>query len=378
MTIEKVREFILEHGVEELTNQFGIKVKDYDNHIVLNYDQIESPKNHPIADACRALILYKDANYSVATRSFGRFFNLGECNQSIDNWSDYTINEKADGSHISLRHDLITDRWEISTRGTAFAESMMGNMLKTFRQGVIEAFGFSTEEEFQDFAHTLMFRNYVYTFEFTSPENRIVTRYVKPEMVLLSVFDIYTGVELTEEQVNEELLGLLINKNIRGVNKWHVDSQEALDVVSDSLGDLDEGFVCYNPKTGHRVKIKRSMYLKVHRLAGNGSPSVSDVIDLILDNEHDEFLCYFNEYRPMFDQALETIHVMKISAEKVFSLANEIADQKGFALAVKDHPLSSILFTARAKKISVSQAFDDAKRSFLIKVISENMREAKS
>jgi tRNA splicing ligase len=137
----KVQEYIKNNGVDALSLNFGIKVKQYDEGlIVLNYDQINSPKSDPVVIECRGLILYSD-NFEVAARAFDRFFNYGEVpelTKSIS-FSDCHVYEKADGSLIKIYWCRTTGRWEISTRGTAFAES--GNeMLPTFRSGVLGAF----------------------------------------------------------------------------------------------------------------------------------------------------------------------------------------------------------------------------------------------
>ena len=74
--IMKTIEYIKKNGIESLKSEFGINVKEYDDLFVLNYDQIESPKTHPIVQECRSLIL--DKQFNVVSRSFDRFFNFGE------------------------------------------------------------------------------------------------------------------------------------------------------------------------------------------------------------------------------------------------------------------------------------------------------------
>mgnify|MGYP003565423402 CR=1 FL=1 len=51
--------YLKNHTYKDIKNEFGIKVKEYDDRIVLNYSQINSPKYHPIVKECRALILSK-------------------------------------------------------------------------------------------------------------------------------------------------------------------------------------------------------------------------------------------------------------------------------------------------------------------------------
>lgn len=73
----EVQKFLKEHGIEELQKQFAIIVTDYPDRVVLNYNQIDSPRFIPLVDECRALILRK-GTWEVMARSFDRFYNLGE------------------------------------------------------------------------------------------------------------------------------------------------------------------------------------------------------------------------------------------------------------------------------------------------------------
>lgn len=72
----KTIEFLKEHGIQKLRDDFAITVKEVDDLLVLNYNQIESPKTHPIVIECRSLIL--DTGFNVVSRSFDRFFNIYE------------------------------------------------------------------------------------------------------------------------------------------------------------------------------------------------------------------------------------------------------------------------------------------------------------
>lgn len=78
----KVIEYIRVHGLDSLTKEFGIKVKEYEEQglFVLNYDQIASPKMDAIVQECRGLII--DKNTEVVCRPFDRFFNYGKQKQT--------------------------------------------------------------------------------------------------------------------------------------------------------------------------------------------------------------------------------------------------------------------------------------------------------
>lgn len=54
-----VLKYLKSHSIDELSSTFGIKVKEYQHFIGLNYSQIESPKSDPITIECRSLKLMK-------------------------------------------------------------------------------------------------------------------------------------------------------------------------------------------------------------------------------------------------------------------------------------------------------------------------------
>lgn len=67
----------IEAGLKALTEQFAISVKKVDDLLVLNYNQIDSPKTHPYVIECRSLIM-EAGTLKVVSRSFDRFFNIYE------------------------------------------------------------------------------------------------------------------------------------------------------------------------------------------------------------------------------------------------------------------------------------------------------------
>jgi len=57
-----VQEYLKNNSLEDLTNEYGIKVREYDDRIVLNYNMIDTPggkKFDPIIRECRGLILHR-------------------------------------------------------------------------------------------------------------------------------------------------------------------------------------------------------------------------------------------------------------------------------------------------------------------------------
>ncbi len=192
-----VQRFLQEKGWQALTDELGVIVKEYDNGLrVLNYNQIESPKNHPVVNECRGLIL--NENFEVVCRPFTRFFNYGESDtRETFSFADVRVYEKCDGSLVKVYFCNKTERWEIGTRGSAYAEVNHVFGLKqdwTFREAILDAMNF-TEDQFQ-LCMASFSKNFTYVMEYISPWNRIVTRYDVPMVVLLAVIHNLTGEEL--------------------------------------------------------------------------------------------------------------------------------------------------------------------------------------
>jgi tRNA splicing ligase len=77
-----VQEFLLENqnGLELLkVEPYNLDIKEYESGlVVLNYNQINSPKYDPIVMECRGLILDSKDSWKIVAKSFRRFFNYGE------------------------------------------------------------------------------------------------------------------------------------------------------------------------------------------------------------------------------------------------------------------------------------------------------------
>lgn len=196
-----VQKFIAEHGVDELTTQFGIEVKKYDNgYVKLNYSQINSPKHHPISDECRGLVLHvlSDNSSTVVARAFDRFYNFGEGDTKTFDFSNCTVYEKADGSLVLVSWSPTDRKWIIGTRGMIYAEGNFNFSLTaeggTFFDWILKAMNL-TDAQFQECMSEFS-TEYTYVMEFCGFSNRIVTPYDNDFMVLLAVVHNRTGEEL--------------------------------------------------------------------------------------------------------------------------------------------------------------------------------------
>lgn len=337
---------------EQLTEQFAIKVKHYeeDGIVLLDYHMLDSPKLHPVVIECRSLILQFNT-FGVVSRKFDRFFNYGE---ALDYYHDFDLSrsvimEKADGSLIGVYYH--NGKWHISTRGMAFAEGehVMGG---TFRDKVLDAFGVS-EGDFQQTFNGFP-KDTTFVFEYTSPENRIVTRYEEPKMVLLSVNDGETEYPYDTLATDLELLGL----NFRRVQTYSAADMDSVVKLANSLPDLQEGFVIYDPVSNKRMKVKSSLYVVAHAIRGNDPlPTKKNLLNLLFTGELDEFIAYFPEWADKAEEVHSEVLLAQQNLAEAWRNCHQIEDQKEFALSVKNVKHNNVLFQARKSKTDITEVW---------------------
>ena len=371
----KVIDYLNAHGVNGLVRDKAIHVREhkspYQNLMVLNYDQINSPKNDEITMLCRNLIVqFCDDGFHVVSRSFDRFFNLGEMEDYYTDfvWENATAQEKMDGSLISIYWNPLSMRWEVSTSGTAFGESEIYSSGVTYRQGVLAAFDVD-DSNFNIWVDTIFHREYTYIFEFVSPENRIVTPYKKAEMILLAVRNHATGeyndTEKTDCYNRSVSVGATIYPSKMGlkfrlVEQFQIQSSGEIVDATESLTGLKEGFVVVD-KNNKRIKIKNSQYLILHKLRGKLTGLTRrDVFGLILSGESEEYLSYFKEDIDMFDKAKVEIDNQLSRMDLVYVDCNWLLSDKDFANSIILEDAKSYMFSARKNKTMPSTEFKNS------------------
>lgn len=360
----KVIEFIKENGLEALTEQFAISVKKVDDLLVLNYNQIDSPKTDPIVMECRSLIL-EAKSLRVVSRGFDRFFNYGEAlnvTPEID-WSRAIAYEKVDGSLIKIYYHM--GHWYISTRGTAYAESDCMGYGITFQELVWKALGVKNDYEFQQKCiEADLWDEATYIFELTSVENRVVKRYEGYKLYFLAARlnengDYVGGIEL----VHALRLGAVEPKC------FIFDTVEECLRTSRELKDLDEGYVIY--QDGVPIsKVKSPAYVAVHHIRGEGL-NPKRVMQLVLSGEHHEYLNYFPEDEVVIMPYVEAFLKLADKIGDTYDTIKNIENQKEFALRARPYKFQAALFQARLKGICAIHAFNDQRDTYKMDILKE-------
>jgi len=357
-----VLDYLQEHGIQSLIDEFGIKVKEYDDRYLLNYDQIESApyRFSQIVRECRNLIISKDFS-TVLHRSFDRFFNWNEDPQTaLFNLSTMIVDEKLDGSLIGFYHD--GKKWCFCTRGTAFAEAELqypeiisqryGWKPKTFLDLICQTIG----HDLENIQKISLDKEFSYIFELISPYNRVVTEYRHSSLSLLAVRNKTTGhYEDRNVWYQETMLGRICSGPPRTYTfEFEQDVFDNLHL----LNPFDEGYVCWQKNNGNywHIKIKNPAYLAIAHLRGNGELNPKRVIELVATFNEQEYLLSFPEDKEYFNRYIAIRDCLysewkdgtgKGYYDAVYEQVKNIKEQKEFALAIKDQPMSSILFKMR-------------------------------
>ncbi len=347
-----------------LQENYGIKFSENKEYglFVLNYDQIDSHKHkfEQIVRECRSLVLrvvkskglfntnallceVDFEEFKVVSRSFDRFFNYTEEFGSEYDLTKLVAHEKMDGSLVSLFN--YKGEWLYRTKSMIMPDTKVNGFETTWKELIEEALG--------NYKESVLMTQSTYIFEVTSPTNRVVTRYEKPEVTLLATRDYLQGSYLPDDYTDA-------CAEFHGWNRprtWTFNNWKEVLQGAKDLPNLEEGYVMYHKEFHSPVmKCKNPAYVAAHHLRGEGL-NPKRCWDLVLMNETDEYLGVFpedvNTIQP-FVVAYETaIASMVWSWEK----HKDISTQKGFALAVKDLPFTSVLFSMR-KGLTLQQAWD--------------------
>lgn len=335
MTLSTI-EFIKEKGLQALKDELGISVKYNDDNtlMLLDYNQIESPKFHPVVMECRGLILEVDTLMVVA-RSFDRFFNYGEVN-THNGVEDQTqkdflqsfpieklyFREKIDGSLIRIY--FYGGHWRIATRGTIDAfKTQVGDHGISFGRLVWKALGVSNQEDFDDIFGNVDVK-FTIICEVTSIENQVVKRYEGYNLYLLGVRNTVNGSYANLNNFNYLPL--------KSPKLYNFSSFEEAHKVLDEIEDLDEGYVLYEKTTNKPAfKMKSPCYVAAHYLRNNNQLSKKYIIQMIITGEMDEYLTYFPQdeflFKPYMD-AYDHFNEFTSSMYRVFNVGD---DRKEYA-----------------------------------------------
>jgi hypothetical protein len=343
--------------LEDLTSELAIRVAPHPELplVILNYDQIESQKSHPIVRECRGLVL-ETGTFNVVARAMNRFFNWGEMldEAPLFDFTDFHVQEKLDGS-LCLIYNY-GGRWMGNTRGS-FASGMMESGTLTWQEGFCRALKLN---DLQDLDGVLD-PELTYVCEFVSPWNKVVRRYEEPALVLLTAFRGHEELNLNDVYKLEKVFGCMTKPDL-----FEFKSIEEIQRFLDAQAKDDPTFegVVIRDRNNRRWKIKNSTYLALHRLKGEAGNLFHPrhLLPFILAGEESELLTYFPEVSETFYEYKGKVDAAFNTLREIWEQSYKIEGQKDFALAIASKtPFTGILFQIR-KKLGADQTLDALKQ----------------
>ena len=283
-----------------------------------------------ITKQCRGLIMNIETS-EILARPFEKFFNYGE--YISKGWplpkGTPIVTEKLDGS-LGILYELNDKLW-IATRG-AFTSDQSVWATKWFRE---------------NYKYFVLPKNTTLLWEIIYPENRIVVNYDFSALVLLSMIDNKTGLEMF---VGFDGVFLPPYK-IKKVKKMSITNLNTLSAMDEPNS---EGFVLYYPESNERMKIKFPEYVRLHKLVTGVSEIAiweymkegKDLNDL-LEKVPDEFYKWVHtvqnrlraEHAKIWGEAnfgVLMAYGLKTRKEKAMFLLKEYKEVSGIAFSILD------------------------------------------
>jgi hypothetical protein len=321
--------FIKEHGLEHLANKYFIKVKrhsEFDNLVLLKYNQLESPLGVKMVQQCRGIILDEANDWKVISYPYDKFFNYGEGHAAEINWENARVYEKLDGSLMTLY--FYDGEWRVATSGTPDASGGVLNTETTFGDlfwKVWKELGYKLPSD----------TNVCYMFEMMTKFNRIVVRHEQSRIALHGARRLSDFKELNPivEAHNHEWEVA----KIFPLGSWDeiVEASKTLDPME------SEGYIVADTNY-NRVKVKSPQYVALAHI--KDSFSTRRVLEIVRTNENEEFLSYYPEYTDIYWDVRCKYERLLGQIEGAYEAIEIIDDRKQFALLAKDLRYSGALF----------------------------------
>lgn len=341
------------YGFADLETKYGVKAKQHTrvpNLWLFKYSQIESPFKEQIVQESRGIVLDADNDWAVVAMPYKKFFNYGEALAHDINWATAEVQEKLDGSLITMYH--YNDKWWVATSGTADAATPVGDFGTTF-----EDLFWSTFDK-EGLSLRKFNPEYTYIFELCAPQNRVVVRHSEQKLFLHGVRRLKDLKELSCEIIAMYL-------GCRSPATYEVSTVEECLEAAKHLKPLEnEGYVVVDSNF-NRLKIKSPAYLVLHH-AKDSLLSRKKMAMLIRNGESSEFQTALEAYPELAAEfwKLDTTYkaIVKICLD-CYRKISAIADQKFFAITLKteySEVPESILFKMRKNpKCTPQQAMSE-------------------
>ena len=348
--------FIKEHeNWEELLTRdpYNLKINRDGKYIIFKYNQLCSDFNLPEVQEARGII-FRESDWKCVCHAFNKFGNYGESYCPEIDWSTASVQEKVDGSLMKVWYD---EYWHISTNGTIDAFKAPLECANKEITSYGELFLYCLKENkpsfpFQDFI-SFLDKEYCFMFEMVSPYNRVVIEYLESKLYYLGCRNMSTHQEYGFADyfhipfVNG--LGNILNMP----KLYPLHTLKEVQEAANALPWNEEGYVVCDANF-NRVKIKSPEYVLAHHGRTNGNISISRLLEIILNNEIDEFLIYADEYKDKINNLIAEMELFKTQVKlEIINLAPaNYTSRKEYAEVVKRYPAYMQYFLFRYKTIN--------------------------
>ena len=328
-----IQKYIKENGFDKAVKVFQLKTREYENKVLLKYDQLVSPTlmSNIEVQECRGLILEK-GTWDVMSLAFTKFFNSEEGNAAKIDWNTAHVLEKLDGTMIQVYWDWHVNKWFAATTGTAEGEGEVNNKNGTTFNDLF----WDTVNNKYTFNECLLNKDLIYVFELTTPYNIVVKPHGESSATLLTVRNRKTLVELSGKALEMTAVSL----DIPLVKSFDINAKNVGHLLKtfEGMPWSEEGYVVRDGND-NRVKVKNPAYVAVHHL--KGKTAEHNIITIVKSNEIEEFASTFPErkdellrLKENYDKLTEKLNDVwvELSARKPKNITKE--EKKRYAEAV--------------------------------------------
>lgn len=174
-------------------------------------------------------------------------------------------------------------------------------------------------------------------FELMTPFNRVIVQHQTARIALHGVRDL---ISLQEQNPSD-----FASCGWEIVKQYPLTSIEQVIVACKALDPIKgEGFVITDSQY-NRVKAKSPQYVALSHMKDGFS--TRRMLQLVMNNESEEFLSYFPEYTALYNEIKTKYMCLILDIQETYEKIKDIAVQKDFALEAVKHKFSGALFALR-------------------------------
>ena len=337
----QTQQFLQKNGLTELCEKYALKANRHErfpNLVLLKYNQIFSPMAEPIVQQCRGLIVDEADDWTIVSHPFDKFFNAGEANAAEIDWKTARVFEKLDGSLMSLY--FYDGAWQVASSGRPDAGGPLGtrgiSMAKAFWE-IWRDLELETPPE--------SYAGWWFGFELMTPWNQVIVRHPAPKIVCIGA----------RKPDGNEVWSQELGFNWPKVASHALSSlQDVLDAAEAIHPASGEGFVVCDAHF-RRIKIKSPQYVALHYLRDQFS--LPKMIEIVRNNEGDEFLSYFPDFRAQFEDVQTRFAKLVAKTEADYAEIQNIETPRDFAFAAQKKAVPAALFALRNRKVADAKEF---------------------